>query len=74
MIRKIFRGSLLGGFNRKDVMYYVEKTADEFKEEITALREQLELMRSQRDELRYRLEISENEKTVLQDKLRAFEK
>jgi chromosome segregation ATPase len=71
--QKIFRGTLLGGFNRKDVMYFVEKSAEEYKEEMDTLREQLELMRSHRDELRHRLELSEKEKAGFSEKIAALE-
>jgi chromosome segregation ATPase len=73
MDQRIFRGSMLGGFNRKDVMAYVEKTAEEFKEELSTLREQLELTRNQRDELRYSVSCLEEEKNKLSEKVAAFE-
>lgn len=72
--QKFFRGSLLGGFNRRDVLYYVEKASGEFKEETDALHEQLGLLRTQCDELRYRVGRTESEKMELTEKISTLEK
>lgn len=49
---KGFKTSLMGGFNREDVLQYIEQTAKESGERIAALQQEAELLRSERDELR----------------------
>lgn len=72
-VQKSFRNSMLGGFNRKDVMLYIEKTAREYKEEGDTLRQQIDLMRSQRDEFKLKSEESKAENADLQERLSVSE-
>ena len=58
MDNNTFKGSLFGGFNRQDVMNYIEKASKESaqllqedQERIAALEKELEAVRTQRDQL-----------------------
>ncbi len=72
-VQKSFRNSVLGGFNRQDVMLYIEKTAREFKEEGDTLRQQIDLMRSQRDEFKLKNDEIKTENADLQTRLNEYE-
>ncbi len=49
---KGFRGAVMGGFNRHEVMRYIESLVREHKEEIDAYRSGAELLRRERDDAR----------------------
>ena len=46
-----FRGAVLGGFNRRDVLNYIEQTARESSQKIAALTQQLEETSREKEEL-----------------------
>lgn len=61
-----FRSAVMGGFNRQDVMNYIERTASEHRQEMEKLvqangeaREELEQLREERESLRSQLEESQ---------------
>ena len=55
----------LGGFNRRDVMNYIEGADVEHRRQVAALEEELEKLRAERDELSATLAGLQNEKGTL---------
>ena len=45
-----FKTRLFGGFDREDVVTYIEKTAAENQTQLETLRAEVEMLRKQRDE------------------------
>lgn len=66
---KGFKVSLMGGFNREDVLQYIEQAAKESGERIAALQQKAELLRSERDELREKNEILSQKNADLLERL-----
>lgn len=68
MDNHIFR-SALSGFNRQDVMSYIEKTQKEASERALALETQINDLRSEAEQLRSRLESCTGERDALSSQL-----
>jgi len=60
-----FRGAAFGGFNRQDVMEYLERTAKEHAEGMAQLRAQLEQAQQECGELRAQLEQAQEQTKLL---------
>lgn len=56
-----FKTRLFGGFDREDVISYIEKTAQEHREALESLRAELDALRQERDALATRQEMLQNE-------------
>lgn len=64
-----FRSAVMGGFNREDVMNYIERTTAEHRQELEGLREQIERCNAEMEELRaenegLRANVEEQQQTV----------
>lgn len=62
-----FRTAVVGGFNRQDVLDYIETAVRESREKTTALQKELQALRAEREKLR-------QEKTVLEQQVETLRK
>ncbi len=74
--KKLFKTSVVGGFNRNDVCAYIEVLVNNHNEEIAKLREELKAsaaqnieLRQQADELSGKLETAEKKVTALESEI-----
>lgn len=66
---KGFKTSLVGGFDREDVLQYIERTAKESAERVATLQQEAELLRDERDELREKNEALSQKNADLLERL-----
>ena len=64
-----FRSAGFGGFNRQDVLNYIEETTKEYNQKLDELRTQYEAAQAEREELRQALSESKNQEENLQNKV-----
>lgn len=64
-----FRSAGFGGFNRQDVLNYIEETTKEYNQKLDELRTQYEAAQAEREELRQALSESKNQEENLQNRV-----
>ena len=64
-----FRSAGFGGFNRQDVLNYIEETTKEYNQKLEELRAQYEAAQEETAELRHALNERKAQETTLQERV-----